>query len=72
VDFRSEKSPGVAVLFFLDASDSAIFGTQSLGNHGWGAPRVRGAGQESLSCGVPACGLKTFEFLVARSRASAL
>lgn len=27
MDFRSKKSPGVAVLFFLDASDSAIFGT---------------------------------------------
>lgn len=27
MDYRSKKSPGVAVLFFLDTSDSAIFGT---------------------------------------------
>lgn len=60
MQYRSKKSPEVAVLFFLDTSDSAIFGTLRVRGPAAGVPLVcEGQGpQETLSCRVPACGLK--------------
>lgn len=60
MEYRSKKSPGVAVSFFLDTSGSAIFGTLRVRGTAAGVHRVcEGQGlQETLSCRVPACGLK--------------